>query len=272
MTTFVRKIIAIVIIATTLLQCSAAFAATGSFTPENILYKRAGSRFDAEINKKDFDPYECSLEGVTIGIDPGHQLEADTGQEPISPDNDEITKDRMSPGATGIRTGMAEYAINLIVAEKLSELLQAIGADVVMTRSTNDVKLSNIERAQLMNDAEVNFWIRIHCNRSNYQSVSGALIIAPGLDMSIHDSSAELGKQVLAGFCAATGAKCRGVSYTSTQTGFNWSNSPVVTIEMGYLSNPGEDVRLGRESYQNSCAEGIFSGIAAYCAAVEEEK
>ncbi len=273
MTAFIKKMFAIMMSMATLLQCSAAFAAPGDFAPENIFSKRAESRFGRDkADSTDFDPYQYSLEGVTIGIDPGHQLEADSEQEPISPEDDEKTKDRMSPGGTGIRSGIAEYSINLIVAEKLSVLLQNRGATVVMTRSTHDVNLSNIERAQLMNEAQVDFWIRIHCNSSNYQSISGALIIAPGIDMEIYDSSAELGKQVLTGFCTVTGAKCCGISYTATQTGFNWSDSPVVTIEMGYLSNPKEDGLLSRESYQNKCAEGIFTGIAAYCAAKEEKK
>lgn len=271
MTAFVKKIIVIMIMAAVLLQCSAAFAAPDEFVPEDILTKRAESRFNSELDDDEgFDPYAYSMTGLIIGIDPGHQLEGDSEQEPVSPDDDKITKDRMSPGAFGVRSGTAEYDINLAVSLKLAELLKAAGATVVMTRNSNDVNISNIERAQLMNEAKVDLWIRIHCNSSYYQSTNGALIIAPGTDMEIHDNSVALAKQVLTGFCAVTGASCKGVSYSSDQTGFNWSNSPVVTIEMGYLSNPSEDVLLCRDSYQNSCAEGIFAGIAAYCAEEDE--
>ncbi len=270
MTAFVKKMLAIMIVASALLQCSAAFAAPGEFIPEDILAKRAASRFNADMNDTDFDPYGYSMENIVIGIDPGHQRTADPGQEPISPYSDKKTKDRMSPGAYGVRSGVAEYEINLAVSLKLAEYLKAAGAAVVMSRSSNDVNISNIERAQLMNEAEVDLWIRIHCNSSQYQYTKGALIIAPGNDMAIHYSSVELAKAVLTSFCAATDADCKGVSYTYTQTGFNWSNSAVVTIEMGYLSNPCEDVLLSRESYQSICAQGIFEGIAAYCAKEDE--
>lgn len=266
MTVFAKKAISLIMIALVLLQCSAAFAVPGEFVPEDILSKRAESRFDLDMDDTEFDPYSFSLEKIIIGIDPGHQKNADTEQEPVSPSDDQKTKDRMSPGAFGVRSGFAEYEINLAVSLKLVEYLQAAGATVVLSRSSNDVNISNIERAQLMNEAKVDFWIRIHCNSSCYQRTNGALIIAPHKRMEIHDSSVELGKEILTGFCAATGAECKGVSYTSTQTGFNWSNAPVATIEMGYLSNPAEDVLLGRESYQNTCARGIFEGIAAYCA------
>ena len=271
MTAFAKKVISIIVIAVVLLQGSAAFAAQDSFVPEDILAKRAESRFNADMAEDDdFDPYDYSLAGIVIGIDPGHQLKADSEQEPVYPYDDRKTKDRMSPGAVGVRSGIAEHEINLAVSLKLADFLRAAGATVVLSRSTDDVNISNIERAQLMNDENVDFWLRIHCNSSHYQRTNGALIIAPDKGMEIHDSSVALGKQVLAGFCAATGAACKGVSYTSTQTGFNWSNIPVVTIEMGYLSNPYEDVLLGRESYQRICAAGIFSGIAAYC--VEEDE
>lgn len=271
MTAFVKKMIAIMIIAAALLQCSAAFAAPDEFIPEDILAKRAESRFDSELNDDaEFDPYTYPLTGFVIGVDPGHQLTGDSEQEQVSPDNAKTTKDRMSPGTFGVRSGTAEYDINLAVSLKLAELLKAAGATVVMTRNTNDVNISNMERAVMMNEAGADFWIRVHCNSSYYQRTNGALIIAPGTDMKIHDDSVALAKQVLTGFCAATGAACMGVSYTSTQTGFNWSNSPVVTIEMGYLSNPQEDVLLCRDYYQNSCAQGIFSGIAAYCAEGDE--
>ena len=271
MTAFVKKVTAIIMITLVLLQGSAAFAAHDDFMPEDILAKRAESRFDSNMDKNDdFDPYACDLIGLVIGIDPGHQLHADAQQEPVYPDDNSKTKDRTSPGAVGVRSGVAEYEVNLAVSLKLAEYLKAAGATVVMSRSTNDVNISNMERAKLMNEAGVDFWLRIHCNSSLYQRTHGALIIAPDKGRDIHESSVALGKQVLAGFCAATGAECRGVSYTSTQTGVNWSDVPVVTIEMGYLSNPREDVLLGRESYRNTCAAGIFAGIAAYCAEEEE--
>ena len=272
MTAFVKKIILTMTVFAALLQCGAAFAAPYDFNPEDILAKRAESRFDQAMGdvNAEFDPYAYSMVGFTIGIDPGHQFTADTAQEQVYPDNEKITKDRMSPGAVGVRSGTEEYDINLEVSLKLESLLRAAGAEVIMTRSTNDVNISNIERAAMMNREDVDFWVRIHCNSSRCQRTNGALIIAPGSDMEIHDRSEALGKQVLTEFCAATGAACKGVSYTSTQTGFNWSYSPVVTIEMGYLSNPNEDGLLSRDSYQSSCAEGIFCGIAAFCAEESE--
>lgn len=177
----------------------------------------------------------------------------------------------MTRGCTGVRSGVNEYDVNLAVSEKLMALLQDAGATVVMTRTKNDVSVSNKERAEMMNDARVDFWIRIHCNSSTSKLTEGALVIAPSKQMTIGAQSEALGKALLDEFCAATGAINRSVIYSASQTGFNWSDSPVVTIEMGYLSNPQEDTKLCRASYQDACAAGIYNGIIKYMNGRDEQ-
>lgn len=242
---FFKRVLALMLAISALLMCSSAFA-----MPENAP--------EAET--------EPPLSGLVIGIDPGHQLHADNDTEPVYPNNPNALKPRMSQGATGVRTGTAEHEINLIVAKKLSFMLSDAGASVVLTRTKNNVSLSNIERAQMMNEAEVDFWVRIHCNSSHSQDTRGALVIAPYSALETADSSAKLAQNVLQCFCEKTGANDKGICYSSYQTGFNWSASPVITVEMGYLSNPVEDVHLCRDYYQALCAEGIYQGILAYCA------
>ena len=215
------------------------------------------------------EPVLTPLAGYIIGIDAGHQLTPDNRLEPIAPDS-AYTRAKMSAGATGVRTDAPEYRIALQVAVKLETLLKSSGATVVMTRTSNDVSLSNIDRAVMMNESAVDFWIRIHCNYSVYsRALSGAYALTPSRLYSpdICDASFLLGDFVLNSFCDATGAKNHSVRQTALQTGFNWSNSPVVTVEMGYLSNAADDLKLNRNSYQNKCAEGMYSGILAYIAA-----
>ena len=65
-------------------------------------------------------------------------------------------------------------------------------------------------------------------------------------------------------FVAITGAKNRGLSKRDDQTGFNWSTVPVITIEMGFMSNEQEDVKLVSEDYQRLCAQGLCEGIAQW--------
>ena len=60
------------------------------------------------------DTPEQPLKDVIIGIDPGHQFKADSGQEQISPNDEKTTKDRMTRGCTGVRSGVNEYDVNRV--------------------------------------------------------------------------------------------------------------------------------------------------------------
>ena len=208
---------------------------------------------------------EGRLAGRTIGIDPGQQETADAGLEQIAP-GVERTKERQSAGSTGVKTGVPECKINLLVAFKLRNLLEAEGATVVLTRETSDVSISNKERAQMMNDAGVDIWLRLHCDSTSSAKQSGASILIPSraYGAAIYQESLRLGQCIYDSFAAATGATMLDLKALMDQTGFNWSERPVVAVEMGMLSNPQEDIRLNRDSYQTSCAIGLFNGILTY--------
>lgn len=89
-------------------------------------------------------------------------------------------------------------------------------------------------------------------------------------ELSKCQNSLALGAAVLRGFCRITQAQPLGVVALCDQTGFNFSVSPVISIEMGRLSNPDEDLLLTRPYYQNACACGIFAGILDYCNALSQ--
>lgn len=216
---------------------------------------------------------EFSLEGFVIGIDPGHQLEADYELESVSP-HLPLMNYRMSKGSFGVRTGIGEYSINLSVSLMLKDMLELHGVTVVMTRMTNDVSISNVERASMMNDSSVDFWIRIHCDYSSNSHLNGARILLPHsvFNGAISESSARLGDCIIRNFCETTESDMLAPRRLSNQAGFNWSESPVVVLEMGYLSHSPSDLKLNRASYQELCAAGIFEGISEYCAMLSADE
>ena len=69
--------------------------------------------------------------------------------------------------------------MNLDVALKLRDELETRGYEVYMIRETNDVDISNAERAQLAAESGSDILIRIHANGSDNTSVAGALTMAP---------------------------------------------------------------------------------------------
>ena len=86
------------------------------------------------------------LAGVRIGIDAGHQRHANSDPEPVAPGSS-TTKGKVSSGTYGRFTGVPEYVINLQVALRLKRELEALGADVIMTREVHGVNISNAQRA-----------------------------------------------------------------------------------------------------------------------------
>ena len=205
--------------------------------------------------------------GKVICIDAGHQARGNSSLEPNGPGSSTM-KAKVTTGATGCVTGKTESQINLEVALKLQEALSNQGYTVVMCRTSQNVDLSNAQRAQMANEANADAFIRLHCDSSESSSSTGTLTLAPSTSnrycASIASQSQSLSKSIVNNICKATGSRNRGVSIVDNMTGLNWSKVPVTIVEMGFLSNPGEDRLLSSEGYQNKIVQGIVNGIGEY--------
>lgn len=211
-------------------------------------------------------PAETSAKPFIVCIDPGHQAKGDGKTEPIAPGSGQ-TKARVSSGTAGVGTKKAEYAVNLEASLILKEILSAKGYQVVMTRETNEVNISNAERAQVSNKAGADMTIRIHCDSIGNAGKTGATLLVPAKDskytQGIYAPSYEYAT-LLKDTLAQKGIKVNGIFERGDMTGFNWSKVPVVILEMGFMSNWNEDQMLANPAYQRKLMEGVAEALDHY--------
>ncbi len=211
-----------------------------------------------------------SANGKIVCIDAGHQDHGMSDTEPNGPGSSTM-KAKLTTGTTGNTTGVDEYVVNLQVSLALRDELQRRGYTVVMTRETNEVNISNVERAQIANNANADIFIRIHCNSSDDSSVHGALTYQPSssnpyLSSEVIAGSQRLAQVLLDSQLQVTGQRNAGIIYGDDMTGINWAQMPVTIVEMGFMSNPSEDQYLVSSEGQAQIVQGLANGVDAYFA------
>lgn len=203
----------------------------------------------------------------TIVLDPGHQLLEDPHLEPLGPGST-VMKKKVSSGTKGTVTGIPEYQYVLDLSLMVRDILEREGFRVIMTRTGNDVNLSNIDRASIANEADADLFLRIHANGSDNPSVHGISTYTMPQDSPYNPHLAEKSERaaalLLEEIVKATGAKDRSNHSNNSYTGINWSEVPVVILETGFMTNPDEDLRMATTSYREKMARGIADAIIRY--------
>lgn len=215
---------------------------------------------------KEEEKQENKNQQYIICIDPGHQTKGDMSEEPVGPGSSE-TKFKVSWGTQGVSTNIPEYELNLQASKILKKYLEDMGFKVIMTRETNDVNITNSERAIFANENNANLVIRIHADGSDDSSVTGASLHIPASNgkytSKIYKESNKCA-QIMFSDMKEAGFKVNNIYERSDLTGFNWSEVPAVLLEMGFMSNPEEDEKMAQKSYQEKMMKAIAEATQTY--------
>ncbi|QSF43143.1 N-acetylmuramoyl-L-alanine amidase [Paenibacillus tianjinensis] len=159
-------------------------------------------------------------------------------------------------GAIGV-TKKYEKNFNLAVVLKAAELLKKeSNIDVVLTRS-DDTFLELKDRAAMANNLHADLFISVHAN-------SSASSAATGSETYYQRASSKALASVMHKYLVqATGLSDRGVRYGNFHV-IRETTMPAVLLEVGYLSNKGDESLLFSEALQNRVAAGMVSGIKEY--------
>ena len=189
-------------------------------------------------------PHDLSLNNLIIAVDAGHG--------------------GSNTGAGG-PTGSSEKALALAVALKLQKTLELLGAKVIMTR-TIEKFVDNKERILFYRDSLPDLLISLHLNSSADPIKVGGTsayyryIGFRNLSRNIYQHMLELNLK----------------EYGNTGS-FNFMlNSPIeypnALVEMLFLSNPEEEMKILDETFQQQVADKIVSGIKDFLKSCKEVK
>ncbi|HWI64438.1 MAG TPA: N-acetylmuramoyl-L-alanine amidase [Symbiobacteriaceae bacterium] len=211
--------------------------------------KRGAGRYDLEL-------LAPGLIGKTIVVDPGHG--------------------GIESGAIGL-SGLTEKAANLGIALKLKTLLEAAGAKVVMTRTT-DVRCATPEelsrfatadeklrydlgcRSTTANTVGADAFLSIHNNASPDRTMRGTETYWSDENLNAPRSQAfaTLVQEELIG---ALGLRNLGVKRDIFYV-TKFTDAPAVLAEVAFLSNSTEDSLLQQEAFRQKTAEALFRALA----------
>lgn len=201
-----------------------------------------------------------------VCIDPAHQIDPDYSLEPLGPGSSD-TKISVTWGAEGATTGIREYKYTLELGLMLRDELESRGYAVYMTRTTNDVHISDVTRAKMANE-NADIVIHIHANASEDDTQRGIMTFYPSEDnpysAKYSAESKKLSTAVLRCAAEATGAISRGVIDLDDQSSLNWTTIPVTHIETGFLSTPEDEAIMLTDEYKADMVQGIADGVDLY--------
>ncbi|WP_427846190.1 N-acetylmuramoyl-L-alanine amidase family protein [Desulfitobacterium metallireducens] len=175
------------------------------------------------------------------------------------------------PGAITSQ-GLYEKEINLQMAKRVGELLKPSGIQVFLTREEDiDYVPEGTRGRQTKKQADLNYridlakqanaeaFISLHLNSTVTGKNSGA--------ETFYQNQSEEGKR-LAESIQEELIKVPGMNRRIAKPGdfYVIKNTPMpaVIVELGYISNPQERVRLQQTWYQDQLARSVAKGIAQY--------
>lgn len=181
-----------------------------------------------------------TLNGLTIIVDPGHG-----------------GNDRGTTGARGTR----EKTITLKTAELLAAKLQAAGATVHLTRESDNY-ISLQKRVAMSLEKEADAFISLHYDANLDSSITGFTTYYQ------HQNQKAFATTINAALGSTVPLKDRGAQQADFYV-LRENDENSILIELGFLSNPSEELMINSNHFREQASRGIYQGVLKYFNTVE---
>ena len=174
----------------------------------------------------------------------------------------------LDPGHGGPTEKPAEAKLNLSYAFTLRDKLEALGADVTMTR-TADVVLPLENRPALAHNKGYHIIISVHMNGATSAKATGASVhyyseYGYTAGKFIYDRMHALEVQYGVGTTAAGTPRSEGVAWGTLLMTRSIFDMPSVLIECAFQTNPVDMECLKNPQYQDKLMQAVTQGVVDY--------
>ncbi|MDD7385263.1 MAG: N-acetylmuramoyl-L-alanine amidase [Actinomycetaceae bacterium] len=212
------------------------------------------------------------LAGLTIVLDPGHNGGNGAAGSKISKPVPDGRGGHKACNTTGTATdaGYTESEFNFNVASELKDTLEAMGASVRMTRTTNTgVGPCVDERGRFGAEAHADLMVSIHGNGSTDVRRHGffAIVVRDALNADQGLPSVTAAQTINHALNAAGfSAQGTGLVYRNDLATLNFSTVPTVMYELGEMRNAGDAEMMTSHEGQSRYAQALATGIRDWAA------
>ena len=159
-------------------------------------------------------------------------------------------------GAVG-PAGLEEAPTVLQISQTLAAWLrEEYGLETKLTRNSNVYIQLNV-RCDIANDWPADYFISIHAN-SDGPSAHGIETLYTS------DKGKKLADPIQKALIEATGETDRGLKERDDLAVLNGTNMPAALVEVGFISHPETEEKLGTLSYRDLLADAIVQGIIKF--------
>jgi N-acetylmuramoyl-L-alanine amidase len=180
----------------------------------------------------------------------------------------------IDPGHGGIhtgcrsRSGYTEKEVTLDVAQRLKDLLETMGAEVIMTRTddthfSEDIDTDLMRRVHISDRARPDLFLSIHCNWAPNPDVRGFEVYVSRDGKADRGDSRRVAAEIRSAFRGGLETEDRGIKEAGFKV-IRHTDAPAVLVEMDFISNPLSSRQFSDPDHRQRVADLLAEAVRRF--------